>query len=79
MHIYNGMPANDLPVAGGWVKSSFSNPTGNCVELAELADGAGFALRNSRDPEGPAMIYTRAEIDAFLRGAAAGDFDAFLS
>ena len=38
---------------------------------------AGIALRNSRDPQGPAQVFTRAEIEAFIRGAAAGDFDAF--
>lgn len=76
MHIHNGMPASELPVVGGWVKSQYS-VGGNCVELAELADGAGVAVRNSRDPEGPALIYTRAEIEAFIRGAAAGQFDSF--
>ena len=76
MRIHNGMPATDLPTVGGWVKSQFS-AGGNCVELAELADGAGIAMRNSRDPEGPALVYTRAEIEAFVRGAAAGEFDAF--
>jgi hypothetical protein len=75
MHIYNGIPAAELPVTQ-WVKSQFS-AAGNCVELAELPDGAGIAMRNSRDPHGPALIYTRAEIEAFIRGAAAGEFDAF--
>ncbi len=77
MHIFNGMPSSDVPVQGRWVKSRLSNPSGNCVELAELRDGAGVAVRNSRDPDGPALIYTRAEIDAFVRGVAAGDFDLF--
>ncbi len=79
VHIYNGMPSSDLPVDGAWVKSRLSNPSGNCVELAELPDGVGVAVRNSRDPEGPALIYTRAEIDALIRGVAAGDFDRFLA
>jgi Domain of unknown function (DUF397) len=78
MHIYNGMPASSLPV-DHWHKSSRSNPSGNCVELAALPDGAGVALRHSRDPDGPALIYTHAEIEAFVRGAADGDFDQFLS
>jgi hypothetical protein len=76
MHIHNGIPATELPVT--WVKSSYS-AGGNCVELAELPGGAGIAVRNSRDPQGPALIYTRAEIDAFVRGAAAGEFDPFRS
>ena len=78
LHIYNGMPSSVVPITGGWVKSRLSNPSGNCVELAELADGNGVALRNSRHPGGPALIYTRAEIEAFVKGAAAGDFDGFL-
>lgn len=57
-----------------WRKSSASNPTGNCVELAELADG-GVVVRNSRHPAGPTLVYTRAEIAAFIRGVRAGEFD----
>ena len=48
------------------------------AELAELPDGAGIAVRNSRDPEGPALIYTFAEITAFIEGARDGDFDNFI-
>ncbi|AYF73700.1 DUF397 domain-containing protein [Nocardia yunnanensis] len=57
-----------------WRKSTFSNPSGNCVELAPMADGQ-VAVRNSRDPEGSLIVYTRPEIDAFLRGAKSGEFD----
>lgn len=62
------------PATVAWRKSSASNPTGNCVELAALADG-GVAVRNSRHPDGPALVYTRAEIAAFLLGVRAGEFD----
>ena len=72
-HIDNGVPAGELEGAR-WQKSSASNPSGNCVELAKLPDGA-IAVRNSRDPSGPALIYTRAEMAAFLGGAKDGDFD----
>ncbi len=62
-------------VTGPWVKSSYSGPTGgNCVEVAFLAHG-DVALRNSRDPEGAALIFTSAEWDAFLGGARDGEFD----
>jgi hypothetical protein len=40
-----------------------------------LPDGAGIAMRNSRDPQGAALIYTPAEIRAFILGARDGDFD----
>ncbi len=69
----NGMPAALLHGAR-WRKSGHSNANGECVELAELADGQ-IAVRNSRFPEGPALLYTRAEIAAFLAGAKSGDFD----
>jgi hypothetical protein len=44
------------------------------VEVARLSDG-GVAVRNSRHPAGPALIYTRAEVEAFLAGVKNGEFD----
>lgn len=73
----NGMPASDLQGVI-WRKSRHSNSQGTCVELASLPGGA-IALRNSRHPDGPALVYTPAEIDAFLRGAKDGEFDDLLS
>lgn len=70
---YNGIAASDL-VDAQWRKSSHSNSQGNCVEFAELADGS-VAVRNSRFPDGPALVYTRAEISALLAGAKDGEFD----
>lgn len=69
----NGVSAGDIDGVV-WRKSARSNPSGNCVELAALP-GGGFAVRNSRYPEGPALVYTRAEIEAFIGGAKDGDFD----
>lgn len=68
--------AGDLPGLI-WRKSGRSNPKGNCVELAQVRDGS-IAVRNSRNPEGSALIYTRPEIAAFVRGAKDGDFDDLL-
>ncbi|NKY31815.1 DUF397 domain-containing protein [Nocardia speluncae] len=61
-------------VVGAWRKSTFSNPSGNCVEFAEAA-GDLVAVRNSRFPDGGVLFYTRPEIEAFLQGAKAGEFD----
>jgi Domain of unknown function (DUF397) len=57
-----------------WRKSRHSNPSGNCVELAELPAGR-IAVRSSQHPSGPALIYTRAEMAAFLQRVKDGAFD----
>jgi hypothetical protein len=72
----NGVPATHLHGVA-WHKSRYSNPNGNCVEIAKLP-GGDIAVRNSRDPEGPALIYTPAEIAAFLLGAKDGEFDSMV-
>lgn len=69
----NGMAATALTDVV-WRKSHLSNPEGNCVEMALLPDRQ-VALRNSRFPEGPVLVYTRAEIEALLGGVRSGDFD----
>jgi hypothetical protein len=70
---YNGVQASSLAKAT-WRKSRHSNPSGNCVEAAGLPAGA-VAVRNSRYPDGPALVFTKAEWEAFLLGARDGDFD----
>jgi hypothetical protein len=69
----NGMAATELADAR-WVKSSRSGPTGgNCVEVACLDDGQ-VAVRNSRYPSGPALVFTEREWEAFVGGARDGEF-----
>ncbi|MEU3841399.1 DUF397 domain-containing protein [Streptomyces sp. NPDC028635] len=70
--VRNGVRASSLDAR--WMKSRHSNAEGNCVEVAPLVEG-GIAMRNSRDPDGPALIYTASEMAAFLAGAKDGEFD----
>ncbi|GII81141.1 transcriptional regulator [Sphaerisporangium rufum] len=73
MEISNGMPATEL--AGvRWRKSARSNPSGNCVELAELPGGA-VGMRNSRHPGGPVLVYSPGEMADFIARTKRGDFD----
>ncbi|MEU8507928.1 DUF397 domain-containing protein [Streptomyces brevispora] len=72
-HVYNGMAATELRGVA-WQKSRYSNSQGSCVEFAKLPDG-DVAMRNSRHPDGPALVYTPAEIEALLLGVKDGEFD----
>jgi Domain of unknown function (DUF397) len=56
-----------------WHKSSISGSGDNCVEVA-FVDGA-IAVRDSKNPDGPALLYTRSEWDAFIGGIKDGEFD----
>jgi hypothetical protein len=57
-----------------WVKSKRSTAQGsNCVELAR---GAAYAaVRDSKDPDGPVLVFTPGEWRAFAAAAKAGRFD----
>jgi hypothetical protein len=48
--------------------------SGAGIETARLPDG-GILVRAAGDVNGPVLRYTRAEIDAFVRGAKDGEFD----
>lgn len=63
-----------------WRKSSRSLKSWDikCVEVAPMRDGR-IAFRNSKDPTGPVVIYTKAEVTAFFEGVRAGEFDDLLS
>ena len=56
-----------------WRTSSFSDD-GASVETALLPDGT-IAVRKSDDHDAGIVVFTRAEIDAFVKGVKAGEFD----
>ncbi|SEL14134.1 DUF397 domain-containing protein [Streptacidiphilus jiangxiensis] len=68
--VRSGMPASELGEQG-WERPWSGPNGGQCVETKRLADGR-VALRQSTDPTGPALIYTREEITAFVEGVKAG-------
>ena len=62
-----------------WRMSSFCGGSGasnggGCVEAAALPDGR-IAVRNSNHPGAGVVFFTRREMDAWIRGVKAGEFD----
>ena len=55
-----------------WRKSSRSQFNA-CVEVCFV--GETIPVRNSRDPEGPVLVFTAREWDAFVAGVKLGEFD----
>ncbi|WP_084466916.1 DUF397 domain-containing protein [Nocardia arthritidis] len=56
-----------------WFKSSYSGADKACVEVAFLEQGH-IGVRDSKNPSGPALVFTPGEWDAFTAEVAAGKF-----
>ncbi|MEV4129378.1 DUF397 domain-containing protein [Nocardia sp. NPDC049707] len=56
-----------------WFKSSYSQGTSECVEVAWLG-GGGVGVRDSKNPTGPSLVFAPAEWDAFMTGVQDGEF-----
>ncbi len=58
------MTPSDLPEAT-WRKSSYSGSGNDCVEVATPIPGV-VAIRDSKEPGGPVLMFNRAAWRAFL-------------
>ncbi len=56
-----------------WRTSSYSGSGNACVEVADLPGGT--AVRDSKDPAGPALSFTAAQWSVFTSGVRTGEFD----
>ncbi|MER7582517.1 DUF397 domain-containing protein [Kitasatospora sp. NPDC097691] len=66
------IPRVDLTGAQ-WFKSSYSNNGGSCVEVAP--DFPGLApVRDSKDPQGPALVFPGAAWESFVVAVRGGEF-----
>ncbi|WP_006602172.1 DUF397 domain-containing protein [Streptomyces auratus] len=67
------------PLIHPWVKSSYSSQDGgDCLEWSPAHAGAHgtVPVRDSKDPNGPALMFEPAAWSAFVTGIQAGDFAA---
>ncbi|MBB5917468.1 hypothetical protein BJY24_006380 [Nocardia transvalensis] len=60
--------------AARWFKSSRSATGRDCVEVAHLPEGK-VGVRDSKNPDGPALIFTPSEWDAFTTDIRSGGFN----
>ncbi|MBF6296572.1 DUF397 domain-containing protein [Nocardia amamiensis] len=60
--------------AASWFKSSYSSSDKECVEVAFLGSGS-VGVRDSKDPTGPALVFTPSEWDSFTGRITGGELD----
>ncbi|MFF2821164.1 DUF397 domain-containing protein [Kitasatospora cineracea] len=75
---YNGMPAAAIESPHPAQKAAKSQGLGECVTMQRLVDGR-VAVFHSKDEAGPALVFTQAEIDAWMDGVKKKEFDHLLA
>jgi hypothetical protein len=70
-------PSNARLDTATWRKSSFTGDQGDCVEVANLTVDE-YVVRNSNHPDRGTLVFTRAELAAWIKGCKAGEFDDLL-
>ncbi|MFC5664521.1 DUF397 domain-containing protein [Kitasatospora misakiensis] len=59
---------------GNWRKSSYSGGGGQCIEVADGYPGV-MPVRDSKDPNGPTLLFTNASWQTFIAAVRDGEFD----
>jgi Domain of unknown function (DUF397) len=71
---HSGADGGNCVEVGVWHKSSYSTSNGGgCVEVAQFP-AAAVAIRDSKDADGPKLVFSPREWRAFLAGVKAGEF-----
>ncbi|PVD08769.1 DUF397 domain-containing protein [Streptomyces sp. CS207] len=69
------VPVSTALPGARWLRSSYSTGANNCVETARPSDGpwAGLlAVRDSKDPAGPALLFSPGSWASFTAGIHSG-------
>jgi len=61
-----------MDLTGAIWRKAFASGNGTCVEVAVNLPGV-VAIRDSKDPAGPALTFTSADWDAFTARLRSGD------
>ncbi|MFE2936579.1 DUF397 domain-containing protein [Streptomyces sp. NPDC059278] len=66
------VPSTEFAPEGSWVKSSYSDQGGgNCVEVADVTRTHTVAIRDSKIPDGAALLFTPGAFAGFIAGVQA--------
>ncbi|MER7705049.1 DUF397 domain-containing protein [Kitasatospora sp. NPDC097605] len=62
-------------IGSSWRKSSYSGGQNGCIEVADGHPGL-MPVRDSKDPDGPALLFPSASWQSFVTAVRAGEFGA---